>query len=142
MADEIEIVACDPSWPRRFDKERVLLGRVLAAGRALATLVGPIQAVGYVNWAEIPTMRRIVDMAKVTGVVVRKETGHGKEGEVSVTTVALAIRAADGSHKTIIGRTWDYPELAVAEVGDTVTCSYGDIAGLTDFSIDWAYARK
>jgi hypothetical protein len=81
-------------------------------------------------------------MAKITGVVVRKETGLAKEGEVSVTAVALAIRAADGSHKTIIGKTWEYPELAVAQIGDTVTCNYGDIAGLTDFSVDWAYSRK
>jgi len=80
-------------------------------------------------------------MAKITGVVLRKETGLTSESDVSVTTVALAVRGEDGSHKTIIGKTWEYPELAVAQIGDTVTCSYGDIAGLTDFSIDWTRSK-
>lgn len=91
MADEIELVAYDPGWPRLFDEERALLERVLpidpilaiehagstaipglaakpiidifiAVGSievAQATLVEPIQAIGYVYWAENPDRDRM-----------------------------------------------------------------------------------
>jgi hypothetical protein len=95
----------------------------------------------WLKSAAIDLERRIVDMANVTGVVLRREAGLAEGDGASVTTVALAIRAADGTHKTIIGKTWEYPDLAVAQVGDTVTYSYGDIAGLSAFAIDWARAR-
>jgi GrpB-like predicted nucleotidyltransferase (UPF0157 family) len=36
MADEIEIVAYDPQWPRLFEEERGRLARVLPADRVLA----------------------------------------------------------------------------------------------------------
>jgi GrpB-like predicted nucleotidyltransferase (UPF0157 family) len=86
MADEIEIVDYDPSWPRLFEEERALLEGALPADQiiaiehagstaiprlaakpiidvfiavrsiaaARATLVAPIEAIGYVYWAENP----------------------------------------------------------------------------------------
>jgi len=57
-------------------------------------------------------------------------------------TVALAVRAADGSVRTVIGKTWDYPRARGRAGGDAVAYSYGDIAGLTDFSIEWALRKE
>ena len=91
MADEIEIVDYDASWPRLFEDEQALLGRVLPADQILAiehagstavpglaakpiidifvavrsievartTLVEPIEAIGYVHWAENPDESRM-----------------------------------------------------------------------------------
>lgn len=91
MADEIELVDCDPSWPRLFEEERALLKRLLPDDQVLAiehagstaipglaakpiidifvavrsievakaTLVPPIEAIGYVYWAENPDQSRM-----------------------------------------------------------------------------------
>jgi GrpB-like predicted nucleotidyltransferase (UPF0157 family) len=91
MADDIELVDHDPNWPRLFEEERALLGRVLPADQVLAvehagstaipglpakpiidifvavrsietaraTLVGPVEALGYLFWAENPDQSRM-----------------------------------------------------------------------------------
>jgi GrpB-like predicted nucleotidyltransferase (UPF0157 family) len=91
MADEIEIVAYDPDWPRLFEEERALLRPVLPADEVLAiehagstsipglpakpiidifiavrsietaraTLVGPIETLGYLYWVENPNKSRM-----------------------------------------------------------------------------------
>jgi len=91
MADEIEIVDYDPSWPRLFEEERAALARVLPAEQILAiehagstaipglaakpiidifvavpsidqaraTLVEPIEKLGYAYWAENPKRDRM-----------------------------------------------------------------------------------
>jgi GrpB-like predicted nucleotidyltransferase (UPF0157 family) len=91
VADEIELAAYDPGWPRLFDAERNMLERILPADQVLAiehagstaipglaakpiidiflavrsiemaraTLVAPIEAIGYVYWAENPDKARL-----------------------------------------------------------------------------------
>jgi GrpB-like predicted nucleotidyltransferase (UPF0157 family) len=91
VADEIEVVDYDPSWPRLFEEERALLERLLPVYQVLviehagstaipglaakpiidifiavrsievakATLVPPIEATGYVYWAENPDKARM-----------------------------------------------------------------------------------
>jgi GrpB-like predicted nucleotidyltransferase (UPF0157 family) len=91
MADEIEIVDYDASWPRLFEEERAVIERALPPGQILAiehagstaipglaakpiidifiavasievardTLVAPIEAIGYVHWAENPDRTRM-----------------------------------------------------------------------------------
>jgi GrpB-like predicted nucleotidyltransferase (UPF0157 family) len=91
MADEIEIVDYDASWPRLFEQERALLEQALPADQVLAIehagstaipglaakpiidifmavpsieaaramLVAPIEAIGYVYWAENPDKTRM-----------------------------------------------------------------------------------
>jgi GrpB-like predicted nucleotidyltransferase (UPF0157 family) len=91
MADEIEIVEYDASWPRLFEEERRLIERALPSDwilaiehagstaipglaakpiidifvavpsidHARATLVEPIEKLGYVYWAENPKRDRM-----------------------------------------------------------------------------------
>ena len=91
MADEIEIVDYDPSWPRLFEEERGRLESALPSDRfvaiehagstaiaglaakpiidifvavpsieqARATLVEPIEKIGYVHWADNPKRDRM-----------------------------------------------------------------------------------
>lgn len=91
MADEIEIVDYDPSWPRLFEEEQRRLALVLPADQILAiehagstaipglaakpiidifvavpsieqaraTLVEPVEEIGYVYWAENPKLDRM-----------------------------------------------------------------------------------
>jgi GrpB-like predicted nucleotidyltransferase (UPF0157 family) len=91
MADEIELAAYDPDWPRLFEAERALLQRILPADHVLAiehagstavpglaakpiidiflavrsinaaraALIGPIEGLGYVYWAENPDRDRM-----------------------------------------------------------------------------------
>ena len=91
MADEIEIVDYDASWPRLFEEERGILERALPSDQVLAiehagstaiaglaakpiidifvavpsidwaraTLVEPIERIGYVYWAENPKRDRM-----------------------------------------------------------------------------------
>jgi hypothetical protein len=70
------------------------------------------------------------------GKVIRRESSN-IGGDADDVTVAVTIEHADRTVKTIIGRPWLYPELAVVRKGDQVAYKYGDTMGVSQFDINW-----
>src|SRR5262245_36776714 len=83
MADEIEIVDYDTSWPRLFEEERALLGRTLPTDQVLA--VEHAGSTAIPDLAEAPRLR--------TDIVV----GRGRRGLASLqASLQLASEASPG----------------------------------------------
>jgi len=131
MADEIEIVDYDASWPRLFEEERGILERALPSDQVLAiehagstaiaglaakpiidifvavpsidwaraTLVEPIERIGYVYWAENPKRDRMffVKACRPMGSVARITSTFASRRAMSGT-----VRCCSG---TICGAT-------------------------------------